>query len=918
MIGKTLAHYEILEKIGAGGMGEVYRARDSQLDREVAVKILPGSVAGDPESLARFKQEAKTLAAVNHPGIATVFGLHEQDGIRFMAMELVPGTDLSQRISRRALPTGDALQFALQIAEALEAAHEQGIIHRDLKPQNLMVTPDGKIKVLDFGLARVLTRRSISADDDPSPTITAALTQPGTVMGTPAYMSPEQVQGEVVDARGDIWAFGAVVYEMLTGKRAFGGKNVSETMYKVMASDPDLSILPASLPAGIRRLVRRCLVKEARNRLQSIGDARIAIQEYLDDPSPAEEERVHRSVWRMVPWILLPFIAVGAWFLKPQTTPLSTLQVEVSMPDGMWFRSPGSKRRVAISPDGRTLAFRAGELKPEQAVTRNDWLHNSRLYLRQLDQTHSRLIPGSKVPGWPVFSPDGRWLAFTMTSTNGPELKKVAVDGGESITLWEMPNFWSVFGVSWSSEGKFAIGSLNAGLLALSAAGGEPDTLTWVDKDAGEHSHRLPHFLPDGRTVLFTAVSHHLDIINWDRDARIYAFSLDTGKKKLLIEGGSDARYIPSGHIVFARNGQIMAVRFDVKSLTVSGAAIRVLDGVGHCINSPWSGRESGAAQFVVSRTGLLAYAPGPLQPRFPKSVVWVDREGSEEPIAVPPSNYGRVRISPDGRELLMTHGAKVYSVWTFDLEREVMRRQTFEGNQLYAEWGPSAGRITFDSDVEGPRYLFTKDLDSGPGNTQKLWDGQGLAGPNSCVLEQGKVVFVTEKDGETKTLITSADSQTEVFLGSRAKFPAFSPDGRWLAYTSDQSGRDEVYVRHYPDNGQEVLISNDGGVAPIWSRDGAEIFYKSLGEETQILAASVEVTGDGLRPGRPKKLFHGSYVTSNPTRSYDVGADGRFLMIKQTPDSTVLKLRDERVFDHIRLVQNWFAEIEAKFQDSH
>lgn len=589
------------------------------------------------------------------------------------------------------------------------------------------------------------------------------------------------------------------------------------------------------------------------------------------------------------------------------------------MPDGMWIRSPSETRRIAISPDGQTLAFRAGELIPKKDVTSWDWLNDTRLYLRQLNQTQSRLIRDSERSRWPVFSPDGQWLAFAMTSTNGSELRKVAVDGGGPITLWTMPAYHSVFGASWGPDGKLAIGSIGAGLLILSAAGGEPDTLTWCDKDAGELSHRLPHFLPDGRTVLFTAISHHLDVINWDRDARTYAFSLDTGKKTLLIEGGSDARYIPSGHIVFARDGQIMAVRFDVESLSVSGAPIRVLAGVGHCIGSPWSGMESGAAQFVVSRAGLLAYVPGPLQPRSLRPVVWVNREGDEEPIAVPLSAYGHSRISSDGRQLLLTRSEKLRSVWTFDLERKAMRRQTFEGNQLYAEWGPGADQITFDSDVEGPRALFTKPLDSGPGNTQQLWKGPNLHGPNSHVLDQGKVAFVSDSAGRFEIRIASSNSQTAVFLGNHATFPAFSPDGRWIAYVSEQSGRAEVYVRRYPDNGREVQISTDGGSAPVWSRDGTEIFYRDRSSdagEVQIIATSIEVTSDRLHPGRPQKLFRGPYVTGNPIRTYDVGADGRFVMIKAAPDSTILKLRDERIFDHIRLVQNWFAEIEARFLD--
>jgi serine/threonine protein kinase len=479
MIGKTLAHYEILEKIGAGGMGEVYRARDSQLDREVAVKILPESVAGDPKSLARFEREAKTLAAVHHPGIATVFGLHEHDGERFMAMELVPGSDLSQKISKRALPARDALAFAVQIAEALETAHEQGIIHRDLKPQNLMVTPGGKIKVLDFGLARMITRGPISVDGDTSPTVTAALTQPGTVMGTPAYMSPEQVRGEDVDSRSDIWAFGAVLYEMLSGKIAFGGKNVSEIMYRVMASDPDLGLLPASLPAGVRSLVRRCLVKEARNRLQSIGDARIAIQEYLDDPSPpAEEGASKRSAWRWAPWILVTLlVVVGAitrpWTGRPEPTNLLSGATFTRLTD-----FAGSESCAAISRDGKNIAYlsdRGGQFDIWVIPVGTGQPYNL------TENLHGGEVSLLRSVG---FSPDGSevWLPGTLYS----RLRRMPVHGGT-------PRNWldsHAVNVSWSPDGsRIVYTTWDPGDPLIVADGDGSDRREILNSGKGYHQH---------------------------------------------------------------------------------------------------------------------------------------------------------------------------------------------------------------------------------------------------------------------------------------------------------------------------------------------------------------------------------------------------------------------------------------------
>ncbi len=904
MIGKTLAHYEILKKIGAGGMGEVYRARDPQLDREVAIKILPGSATGDPDNLARFKQEAKTLAAVNHPGIATVFGLHEQGGTRFMAMELVPGSDLSQRISKGALPTREAIKFALQIAEALEAAHEQGIIHRDLKPQNLMVAPDGKIKILDFGLARVLNRRPISSDDDPSPTITVALTQPGTVMGTPAYMSPEQVQGEAVDARNDIWAFGAVLYEMLTGKKAFGGKNVSEIMYQVLATDPDLGLLPASLPSGVRRLVRRCLVKEARNRLQSIGDARVILQEAIEGkliPGEAATPST-KSKRGLALWLLLPLAVVAAWFLKPQetTVPEPSLRVEVPLPGGEWLDAY-HRRGLTLSPDGKTLAFVSGP-NPD----RWRFSFDTRIYLRPLDQWQARAIPGTENGLQPFFSPDGQWLGFIRDG----KLWKVNISGGEPLAICECK---ASFGASWGPDGTIVFAGLAGGLQQVSSTGGEPVALTELDKEAGEKSHRLPRILPDGKTVLFTVLRYRLVSLDWSL-AQVFIQSLETGERKLVINGGADAHYLPSGHLVFARDDRLMAVRFDLKRWETEGSEVVVLEHVGRSINTGHAVRETGLAQFSVSDSGALAYASGTTFLEEKLVVVWVDREGREEILKVEPKNYLSARVSPDGLKVLLTVSYPPRDVWLYDLGRQILRRQTFVGNQGFAIWGPGPDQFTFSSDREGGDALFVKAINTGPGEVERLpFRMEGYYPPGSWSSDGKTLAFLAISEGNPSDIFTfETDGSVKPFLNSRfgEAFPEFSPDGRWLVYTSNESGSQEVFVCPYPGPGRAIQISKGGGTSPAWSRDGLEIFFRGYPDRQYFFSVEVKLDDGRLTPGEPVALNLGAYDTAFGLRRHDVAPDGRLLLIREDREATPI-VQDEVFPTNIKFVQGWFSELQ-------
>jgi len=806
MIGKTLAHYEILEKIGAGGMGEIYRARDPQLDREVAVKILPETVAEDPESLARFKQEAKTLAAVNHPGIATVFGLHEHDGTRFMAMELVPGSDLSQKISKRALPTPNALVLAVQIAEALEMAHEKGIIHRDLKPQNLMVTPEGKIKVLDFGLARVLNPRPIGADDS-SPAITAALTKPGTVMGTPAYMSPEQIRGEDIDARSDIWAFGAVLYEMLTGKIAFGGKNVSEIMYKVVASDPDLDLLPDSLPAGIRRLVRRCLAKEARSRLQSIGDARIIIQEYLDEPTHVEEERVPRSVWRFVPWGLVTLVTLLA---VVAITRLWTIRQEpVNLLSGATFTRitdfVGSETSAAISRDGKNIAClsdRSGQWdvwvvpvgtgQPYNLT--NGLVGNVRSGLREVGFSYD----GSEV-----------WL----TGSKNSRLRRMPLQGGT-------PRNWlenTATNVSWSPDGSHIIyHTYDPG-----------DPLIVADSDGS-----------DRREIFNSGLGYHQHFPVWGRDGWIYMVHGQENTQEMdlwrIRPDGSGIEQLVTGtlypmfltsidektlvFIAQEMNGAGPWLwRFDLEhraarrlsfgleqytSVDASEDGRRLVATVANPRVSLWQvpigdelATETDAKPFELPSVRALAPRYGPEELYYLSSQgsgdgLWRFRDGTsqeiwkgtETPLLVP------VAVSADGAWLaivLRQDGRNVLHVLSAD-GAELRSLSTAVYVQGSASWSPDgAWIVTGGIDLEGNQGLFKISVEGD--RIEKIVEGHAL---NPVWPPTGELIVYAGPQayaGQSRVLGVHPDGTpvelplVEVFIdGEKVRF---LPDGKGLIY---------------------------------------------------------------------------------------------------------------------------------------
>lgn len=907
LIGQTISHYEILEKLGEGGMGAVYRGRDTKLRREVALKTLPERFTQDAQRVARLKREARALASLQHPNVASIFGFEEVNRRSFLILELVEGEDLARRLQGGALPVDESLEIALQVAEGLEAAHEQGIVHRDLKPTNLKITPEGRIKILDFGLARACQPESSAVRDaDDAPVFNTDITKTGVILGTAAYMSPDQARGKPVDWRADIWAFGCVLYEMLTGKRPFSGETISDTLATILEREPDWERLPKSLSPGIRKLLQRCLVKDVRNRLQAIGDARITIQEYIAEP--VEETAAPRPLWqRLAPWVLLPLTAVGVWILKPTETPvtLPAHHLEIPLPEGTRLTSQ-HRHALALSPDGRTLAFVAGT---QFNVYDFD---TSQIYLRSLDQWEARAIPGTDNAYQPFLSPDGKWLGFIQES----KLKKVAIAGGEPVTLCEVEE---CCGASWGPDGSIVYANLSGGLYRVSTSGGEPDTLTRLDQESGEISHRLPHILPDGNAVLFTAVYHKLYDTDWNR-ARIYAQSLVTGERKLLLEGGTDARYLPTGHLIFAREGKLFAVRFDPKRLEVVGTETPVLEGVNHSVHTGSSEIETGAVHFAVSTTGVLAYAAGSVFPDVETSVAWVDRLGHEELLEVEPNEYFSVRISPDGHHVLLTENYPPCDVWLYDLERKVQRRQTFEGSHCWAIWGPEPDCFTVDSDRTGPVALYQKDLDTGPGEIHRLPAQPGAFAAGSWSRESKELAFmVVSQETGADIWILSSDGRTEPFLCTRfhEMFPDFSPDGRWLVYTSDESGREEVYARPYPGPGHPVQLSTNGGTRPAWSHDGGEIFYRKPSKvgplTSSFFAVRIDIDGDRLIPSLPQELFEGSYRIGGPLRTYDVAWDGRFLLIKMPDDSSVAAMLDAAFPSRIRIVQNWFAELEKK-----
>ena len=911
MIGQTISHYEITSKLGEGGMGAVYRAKDTRLGREVALKVLPEQFARDRQRMGRFQREAEILASLNHPHISMIHGLEEEGEIRVLVLELVEGPTLAERIRESPIPLEEFLRMALEIAQALETAHEKGIIHRDLKPANVKITPEGVAKVLDFGLAKAPEADLVPPELANSERLTLEETQEGLVLGTAAYMSPEQARGQAVDKRTDICSFGLVLFEMLTGKGLYAGKGLTETLAAVIHEEPRLKELPRDTPWTIRKLLERCLRKDPRMRLRDMGDARIAIQECLDgDAVTANEILVPSgalSWWqRLVPWSAVPILAVLAWVVGSDPLvsekPVSRFQMEVDKNETL---DNGFRHGVAVSPDGSHLAFVA---KSRAASSKY------KVYLRQLDQWETTPIEADGDLRQPFFSPDGKWLGVHWRSEDGHKLKKYPLDGGQPTTICD--HNMIPFGASWGPDGTivFAAGA-GGGLWRVSDAGGEPEQITEVDEDAGETSHRLPHLLPGGKEMLFTV--RRSITRDWSK-AEITVQSLETGERRVLLRGASDARYVRTGHLVFVQEATLMAVPFDLPSLALTGPAVPVLERVSHSIYTFSSRSETGAAQFAFSTDGILAYIGGSVWPEFRHQVVWVDRKGQVESLGLEPAFYQFPRLSPDGSRIALNKMYKSPSVWVYDLARRGFSKQTYEGFEIFPIWAPDGESLAFASPVDGRINLLHRPVDI-PGEGKLLIGSEYSQFPSSWAKDGTHLAFVSfvrNSQGESHDILIltmEGSGSTQPFAQTKfdEQYPAFSPDGRWLAYVENKDGKQQVYVRSWREPGRTFQISIDGGRAPTWAGNSRELFYQVVnkGETQKMMAVEIRSSGNGLSPGMPVFLFQGPYSSPGPIRSYDVHPDGqRFLMVQY--DKTIDDLEEEFFGSRVSVVLNWFEEL--------
>jgi len=917
--GTRLGPYEVTALIGEGGMGKVWRAHHTALKRDDALKVLPDAFASDPERLARFRREAQVLASLNHPNIAHVYGLEQSDGVQALVMELVEGPTLADRIAQGPIPVDEALPIAKQIAEALEAAHEQGIIHRDLKPANIKLRPDGMVKVLDFGLAKALEPTpGVGVDATASPTITspAMMTGVGVLLGTAAYMSPEQARGKAVDKRSDIWAFGCVLYEMLTGRRAFDGEDVSDTLANVLKSEPDWTAVPASVSPAVQTLIRASLQKDRRRRLAGSAGVLFVLEHHVtleSAPGVRNGERAPATLaWRkaapVIGAALVAAIAAGyaMWAMRREPAgPVSRFRIV--LPADEQFGRVG-RQLLALSPDGAQLAYvTAGRLH----------LHP----FNQLDPAPIRGIEGSGInaPASPFFSPDGDWIGFWQSG----QLKKVSVMGGPSVTLADAAGA-PPFGASWSDDDTLLFSTGAGGIWRVSANGGTPERI--VEVDAGRLAHG-PQMLPDGQTVLFTQSTGGA---NWD-EADIVAYSLETGSRNALVRGGHDGRYLPTGHIVYVLRNTLFAVPFDVASLRVRGAPVPLVEGVATGVGGlGGGGATTGAAHFSISANGTLAYVSG-IVGAFAtnRTLVWVDRQGEEDPVKLPPQFYNYPRLSPDGTRVavdLVRQGNR--DIWVGDLARGTLTRVTTDPTiDRVPLWMPGGQTLVFSSDREGGSNLY-RQAANGTGQAERLTEGKEFHFPHTTSPDGKWLVFRQSGPGQgvgglgvDLMMLTfegagppRAGAQTPVkptplvqtsFIEDNA---VISPDGRWLAYEADTSGEREIYVRPFPHVGAgQWRVSVDGGSEPLWARGGRELFYRAPSGAVMGVPVNAQ---EQWSADTPAQLVGPGYIfglgSPNPFRSYDVSRDGhQFLMLKEAE-----AMDKSAVAPPIILVNNWFEEL--------
>ena len=880
-VGSRLGHYDVTALIGEGGMGQVYRATDTQLGRDVALKILPDAFAADPDRLARFQREARVLASLNHPNIAQIHGIEKSDDTQALVLELVEGPTLAARIAQGPIPLDEALPIAKQIAEALEAAHEAGVIHRDLKPANIKVREDGTVKVLDFGLAKAMDTTP-AGDPSQSPTLTAAATQMGVIMGTAAYMSPEQARGKPVDKRADIWAFGAVLYEMLASARAFPGQDTTDTIAAVVRAEPDWSTLSAT-PRGVVELIRRCLLKDPRRRLRDIGDARFALDTVGStdvEPSRPQASRAAAAPATMGRPLL---IALGAFVLggalvgllsgvtstaRPAAEEVTRLSITPSLDNAV--AATGYSRDLAITPDGRRVVYIGG--------------NGTALFVRTLGEVEPIRIDDVGMVHHPFISPDGAWIGFVDGAS---WLKRVPITGGPVETVCRIVGVGIT--ATWATQDEIIV-DMQGTLWRVPARGGQPERFVAPDQESESVRYSQPSYLADARLLLISVFSR-------DAPPRIGALDPTTGRVQVLDIEGRRPRYLASGHLMYEREDALRVVPFDVKTLTPRGPAVAVDEPI---LFTPF-GR---LPAFDVSRNGTLVYFPSGSEVGA-RALVWVDRNGRETRVDLPPRAYTYPRVSPSGDRVALDIRDEDQDIWVWDLGRSGLRRITFgRGRDQFPVWTPDERYLV--SNTGGGRIL--RQRTDGTGAQEELITSDDLIFSNSVSPDGTFLTF--RQDSRTNghdVMVLSFDGggppRPLIQSGADELNAEISPDGRWVAFQSNESGRYEIYVRPFPDaDAGRWQVSHDGGREPLWSRDGAELFFVS--PRGTLMAAEAEPGDTAFAAGEETELFGGRFFVSNSInlgRTYDVSTDGkRFLMIKPEVGAP----------PSLSVTQDWFREL--------
>jgi serine/threonine-protein kinase len=887
-------------------MGEVYRAHDTKLGRDVALKILPNSFVHDPDRVTRFRREAQVLASLNHPHIAAIYGLEETNGSQFLILELVEGETLAQRLKAGPVPLEDALTIARQIADALEAAHEKGIIHRDLKPANIASTAEGQVKVLDFGLAKAVEAAPAGANVTHSPTLSMMATQAGVILGTAAYMSPEQAKGLAADHRSDVFSFGVVLYEMLTGRQPFQGDTAPDILASVLAREPDLGALPPNVNPRLTELLQRCLEKNPRRRWQAVGDLRadldaIAWNARAPVVPPVGGQGPSRKALALGATLLVLATAAitsgAAWMLRRPPVPPSAAPITrfaIVPPDGQQFTN-ATRHVLALSPDGRKIVYVA----------------NRRLYLRSMGDLDARPIAGTETWGGvmePVFSPDGLSIAFFASSDS--TLKKISVNGGAAITLCAAT---FPFGMSWGADG-IVFGQGAGGILRVSPNGGQPEVL--VNVQHGEVAHG-PQVLANGAVVLFTLATGSSED-RWDT-GRIVAQSIRSGERRVVLSGGGDTRYLPTGHLVYAVGGIVFAVRFDLARLAVVGGATPVVEGVQR---GPVPGVSPATAQFSVSPTGSLIYLPGPAQTAASQRVLAeVDRgTGHVVPLKLPPGSYLAPRYAPRSgtRVAFQVDEGKQQTIAICDVSgATTMRRLTLGGANRFPVWSADGQRITYQSDREGDLGIFWQRAD-GTGPVERLTKPEPGTGhvPDAWSPDGHTLLFEAVKEGRFSLWTRSATGQVEPFgtvQSSIAIDAAFSPDGHWVAYTRNAPGQDlraaRVYVEPFPRTGAIYPASNGMAFSPLWPPGSKALMYDALPDFFSLATFSTQPSVEFGNPAPVAKggLWRSSFTQARP---WDLSPDGTRILgvLEGTAPQQAANAPTT-----IQVVLNWSEELKVR-----